>query len=604
MYYKKNGELLKTKIIATIGKDGRELYDVSSKPIKNVSYDELFKMFLQHEKSSSFMVDVIRLNMSFHVDEKGHEECKRVFDWIRKNKHMSKDVAILADLPGAKTRLGLAAEGTIEVAANTHFNLHFTKNSHDIQNGAYVMAYGEPLNKLRTYRDIKKRLIQALSDSKASEGITISIGDGGVVLKAIKEDNREDDNILHCEVSKAGVLSNNKGVTFEGLDLGLPSFEKQDKEALKFLLDLDNGDGILAYIAVSFVRHPKDILDVRHFVENHYLKFCKEPGQARVCCPEIIAKIETEQGKNKVEDILDVADGIMVARGDLALQINLFDVPGAQKDIISLCNRRGKTAITATEMLASMESNPKPTRAEANDVFNAVLDGTDAVMLSGETATGVYPAHAITYMAKICEEAEKYYEKIYRRGSPLNTERMELLRRGSELLLAETNRRIEEARRYFLTLNDSTGFGAWATSFYDEKLTRNLLQNTTDRICHAGCEIVEETRFETIFASTLSGRTARMVCRFRPSARVLGIVHDEINRRKLLISYGVYPINVGRNCSCTEKEFTNNDEIFTIACKYGTDLGMVNKDSDVVFICGAPLFHCGVVNQIQIKKVV
>ena len=597
MFRRIDGSFLGTKIVATIGPEGRDLYDINGNLHQEVPYSKLFGWFLQDSYPDCFMVDILRLNLSFYSDTSDNTSYRQVFNWINDQKdRLAKRVALLGDLPGAKTRLGMISEEQVELEANADFQLYLAQNRPGTQEGASVLAHGSPLSNLQTYRTAQERLKKAVSGG-GMEGITISIGDGDLTLQA----KRLEGDTLHCRVTKAGAIRSKQGVTFERIDLGLPSFQREDENILRFLLDMDRGEGFLAYIAVSFVRKAEDILEIRHWIENYYIEQGKTPEEARRCCPEILAKIETVDGKRNISSILDVADGVMVARGDLALQLSLEDVPRAQKEIISLCKRRGKTVITATEMLASMENNPKPTRAEVNDVFNAVLDGTDAVMLSGETAKGKYPVQAVSFMATICEKAEVYFENTHVRGEDLNTHRMHQLRRDSEAMIEEIYARLEKGRKRYLTTNSP--LANWARSYYDEKLARIIQQPTTDRICCGGCELAESTRLRAIFASTLSGRTARMVSRFLPSVVVVGVVHDEINRRKLLLSRGVFPANVGWINPESGQPYTDAHEIFEEASHHARIAGLVEEGDEVVSIGSTPLFQPGVANQIQIKVV-
>lgn len=427
----------------------------------------------------------------------------------------------------------------------------------------------------------------------------VSLGDGKTTLKVIDEKH----GILECKVEKEGVIKSNWGITFEGVDLGLPSFQRPDQEALKFLLgsQCDNDQGFISFIGVSFVREARDILNVRGFVEDYFVQELGYSAEdARLRCPNIIAKIETAQGANNIEEILDVADGAMVARGDLALQLGLEEVPGRQKEIISLCNKRGKIVITATEMLASMEDNPKPTCAEVNDVFNAIMDGTDAVMLSGETASGRYPAQAVNYMARIAERAETYYEKIYARKSPLNTQRIQEMRRGSEDLIKDTNKRLREKIR---KARDQRF--AWEENLYREKLQKSQYQGTTDRICAAACELAEEEEFKAIVASTASGRTVRMISRFRPSVDLIGIIYDDKCRRKLLLSYGACPFSIGESSPSTGTAWQEPEEVFKKAAAECLKSKLSKKGDHVIFVSGTPLgkYGQGKVNILKIKEI-
>jgi pyruvate kinase len=595
MHFWKNDKgkwkLLKTKIIATLGPSGRDLFDKEETPQEKVSYRQLFVWL--YEELKGFPIDIIRLNMSFYPDNK--EDCEEIFQrFIVEHKKILKNVAILGDLPGAKTRLGPIHNKDIELKKGESFKLYLTEKRVGDKNGASVLAYGEPLVALRNYQEIYTKLREQFTGFNP-RGIEISIADGAVVLIA----KEESEGILDCKVKKEGIAKEKKGVTFHQIDLGLPSFEKNDKEVLKFLLDIDRGEGILAYVAVSFVRGAEDILKVREFIEKYFEGKRYSREESRFRCPEIIAKIETREGVDKIDEILDVADGAMIARGDLALQLGLEEVPEVQKNIISVCNKRGKIAITATEMLASMEDSPKPTRAEISDVFNAVIDGTDAVMLSGETAEGKYPVHAVSYMINIAKKAENYFEKIYERGKISNGNRIAELRRGSESLIKWTRNRIERAKQHY----QKKGL-IWGKEFFEERLEKILIQSITDRICYGACDLAEDEMFKAIIATTLTGRTARMISRFKPDALIIAAAHDEASRRKLLLSRGVYPINIGKISSETNKEYASTDEAFEETCKKIAEesLGLSEEDY-IVFVSGTPLFSRGTVNQLQIKKI-
>jgi len=494
VYYRKDGQCLRTKIVATIGRENTKKFDTKGNPCQAVKYEKLFEWFVQPGiKKATFMVDVLRLNMAFYTSDKETSVYERIFQWLEEQERtkdkLSRNIGILCDLAGAKTRLGAMCQGETKLENGESFQLSFVENKEGTRVGASVLAYGKPLSDVDEYTMILGKLKGAMAKGEPKQGVTISIGDGKTILRAINESN----GILDCVVEKAGAIKSGQGVTFEAIDLGLPSFKKADQEALDYLLNRDKGQGFLAYIGVSFVREAEDILQVRQYVENYFINKLKySPQDARGCCPDIIAKIETKRGADNIDEILDVADGIMVARGDLALQIGHEDVPERQKEIIRLCNRRGKVVITATEMLASMEDNPKPTRAEVNDVFNAIHDGTDAVMLSGETASGSYPGQAVDYMARIAEKAELYFEqKLYARGSSLNAQRFQELRRCSEKLIKTTNQRMKEKRVDYRRKQ-----WQWAVDLYGEKLGKSEEQRATDRICEAGCELAEEKEWD------------------------------------------------------------------------------------------------------------
>ena len=628
MYINKNNKFLKTKIVASLGPPRGEIYDPGGNFIEEeVNYDRFLNWFLQ-DYTGCFMVDVIRLNMSFFTD--GKNELK-FFKWLKDNKNgLSKNIAVSGDLAGPKMRLS-DIEGKLLVEKGEEFKLSF-KNRWKKGKGASVLIYGEPLED-RVYQSVCKHIRR--------KEVIISTGDGKVILKTKKSQKSLDKGIIGCIVEKGGEIKRNKGLTIKGLEIDskiLPSFQKKDEKALKFFLE--NADDFLAFIGVSFVRNGEDVLKVKKFVENHFYEKLKEEMQekplkeikklleveigrkqdindalrkeARLRSPMIIAKIETRESEKNICEILDVADGIMVARGDLGLQLDPEEVPAIQKKIIRLCNFRGKPVITATEMLSSMEENMEPTRAEATDVFNAIVDGSDAVMLSGETSNGKYPAHAVRMMIKIAEEAEKYLERPeldsdLRRS--LNRQRFQEVSFGSEGTLSGTHTRFankidESIIKKQNTYRKEKDWYQWILGLYSEKLNKIKKQGTTDSISESACILAEEEKYHAIVASTLTGRTARMISRFRPDVDVIiGVVHDELNARKLMLSFGVYPINIGINYK--NGKFKAADEVFESAIGAVMEESFLSISSEelFVFIAGTPVWELGEANLIQIKRI-
>jgi pyruvate kinase len=345
----------------------------------------------------------------------------------------------LGDLPGPKIRLGNIDENKYKkekLTKEQKIYLNFGKSEIDCPT---VLINDLPFN------DMVKKIDDCQSfeefiyhKQKENQKVRISLGDGEISLNAtaIK------DNIVTCiveHVRDEGNLRNKMGLTLGGSNLEVRSSFENDKLALDFLLE-HCGD-FLGYVGVSFVKNANDILNVKYYIEKIilaklkaklkdksveeikenliYKRITKQDLsdkdkyegilkiESRLRAPLVIAKIETNEAWENIDEIIDVADIVMVARGDLALQKRPEDVPVIQKEIIRKCNLRGKPVITATEMLSSMEKKPKPTRAEANDVFNAVLDGTSAVMLSGETSSGQYPAHAVEMMVDIVKKSRR-----------------------------------------------------------------------------------------------------------------------------------------------------------------------------------------------------
>jgi len=589
---------LRTKIVATIGRDDIKRFDTQHNLRKKVPYSEFFTWFVQQDHPDCFIIDVIRLNMAFYADG-SRNVYEGVFKWLEKERDgLAKNVAVLCDLAGAKTRLGEVPGGRgIRLLKNRKFNLYLGEDVGVTTERASVLAYRQPLVQFSNYRDILDNLRSVLGQS--NQGIEVSLGDGDVVLRVHQLQPLLSKGILECTVEKSGVVKPCHGVTFEKVDLGLHSFDNNDQDSLKYMLDLDREHKFLAFIGVSFVRGAKDILAVQHFLDEHFRDQYQRCGEGNIhaYCPGIIAKIETQKAVENIDEILDLADGVMIARGDLALQIGREMVPETQKSIITLCNQRGKVAITATQMLKSMVDNPKPTRAEATDVFNAIFDGTDAVMLSDETAVGLYPAQAIQHMAQIASRAEAHFEIVYPRGSDKNARRLQELRLGSMQLIEKTNDRTATAIGRYTDRKEE-----FERSLYTGKLMKSKMQPTTDLICESACHLAEEKQFDAIFVSTGSGRTVRMISRFRPSVDIIGIVRGELYKRKLSISYGVYPIDV-KAISPRGGVWLNPEEIFQEAAKNALDQRLVRKPSIVIYIAGSPLGEFGRVNILQVKDI-
>ncbi|MDA8227737.1 MAG: pyruvate kinase [Desulfitobacterium hafniense] len=323
-----------------------------------------------------------------------------------------------------------------------------------------------------------------------------------------------------------GEISSRKGVNIPGAEISLPPITEQDTEDIRF--GIKHG---LYFIAASFVRKASDVLEIRKILE--------EAG-ADI---HIYAKIENQEGLQNIEEILQVSDGIMVARGDLGVEIPAEEVPLAQKMIISLCNKAGKPVITATQMLDSMMRNPRPTRAEASDVANAIFDGSDAIMLSGETAAGKWPVEAVATMAQIAL-------------------------------------RIEEALDY--------------AEVFDKK--RISAQRTiTDAISHATVNTANDLGATAIISATKSGQTARMVSKYRPKAPIIAATPREDVLRKLLIAWGITPILVA--------DTLGTDEMIAEAVNGALCSGVITAGSLVVITAGVPVGIPGTTNLLKVHVV-
>jgi len=614
MFRRSDDILLRTKIVATLGRPRGQIYDPKGDRIDAFSSEEDFwDTFLNwFFEDSIYLIDTFRLNMAFFKPEIQKE--LRIINWLKKNKEKLKNVALLGDLPGPKLRVS-DVKDPMEFRKGDSFKLHLHRRR--TQGDGCICVYDRAL--ADEHRSIAGEL-------RAFSGpLIISIGDGKVVLE-VQRGGISQDSLL-CVAKKDGTIEDGQGLTFKGVPLNLRAFQIEDQRAIDFLvehgIDWDEEPtdpasigSFLACIGVSFVKTAEDIINVKRYVEQKIVDKLKqrEPNhsdpelreKAELISPAVIAKIETREAVENIDEILDAADGAMVARGDLALQLGPEEVPSIQKRLIRLCNVRGKPVITATQMLASMDENPEPTRAEANDVFNAIVDGTDAVMLSDETAKGRYPFQAVKMMAKIAEAAEKHFENF---GSPtpvdtterrqLNEQRFQQVLRGSEAEVRRANDRLSAALTRAVAMRDK-----WLIDFYVEKLEKSSKQGITDRVSLSACIMSNSgDRYKAIIAGSASGRTARMLSRFRPDVKIIGAAHDAINRRKMLISFGVYPINCGRVAAETGRPFQNAEEMFRSCCSTSKQGECVNSGDTVVFTAGVPLFISGTTNLIAIKTV-
>jgi len=443
-------------------------------------------------------MDVARLNLSHGKRE---EHLRRV-EMIREvSRKLKRTIAILVDTRGPEVRTGPLKEEKIILKDGQDFILTTSAVTGD-QDRVAVTYPGLP-------RDL-------------APGRTILIDDGLLHLEVIEISG---DDIL-CKVIHGGELRSYKGLNLPGTSLSLPALGAEDREDLKLLLEQD-----IHFIAVSFTRTREDILEVKRLVEE--------------ILPDtlIIAKIESRAGIENFDEILDVSDGIMVARGDLGVEIPTEEVPLLQKKIIYQCNRSGKPVIIATQMLDSMIRHPLPTRAEASDVANAIFDGTDAVMLSGETAMGRFPVEAVQTMSRIA-------------------------------------RRTEEALRYKQIL---------------EGLEKVMAKTVTDAISYATCHTAQELGAEAIITSTQTGQTARMVSKYRPRSPIVAVTSRRRVAAQLTLTWGVYPV------LCPPVEST--DEMFAAATEAALQEQLVREGSLVVFTAGVPVGIPGTTNLLRVETI-
>ena len=415
---------------------------------------------------------------------------------------MGRPVATILDTKGPEIRIKSFATKTVTLEAGEPFTL----TTDDIVGGQERVSV--------TYPKLHQEL---------TPGQQVLIDDG---LVAIRVDRIEGCDI-RCTVENGGTLSANKSINIPGVHIQLPALTEKDVADIRFGVEND-----FDYIAASFVRRAADVEAVRQVLHD-----CG--GDA----VKIIAKIENQEGVDNVDEILAAADGIMVARGDLGVEIPAAKVPILQKQMIRKGLQAGKPVITATQMLDSMMRNPRPTRAEVSDVANAVFDGTGCVMLSGETAGGKYPVEALTAMVTIVTEAEQSID--------------------------------------------------YWRQFQKQRIIP--ASNINDAITHTCCLTAMDLNAKAILAATSSGRTARMICRFRPACPVAALTMHEKVRRQLAICWGVIPFLTG--------EVNSTDRIFSLSSEVARKEGLVRNGDTVVITAGVPLGKSGSTNLLKAQVI-
>ena len=423
-------------------------------------------------------LNVCRLNFSHG----SHEEHKGRMDLVKKlREELNMPTAILLDTKGPEIRTGKFDVPEVFLEEGQTFTITMKDVIGDKER--CTVSYKGLAN------DVKP-------------GDTILIYDGLVGL-TVKEVNNDD---IVCEVQNSGIVKNHKGVNVPGVKVNLPAITEKDRSDIEF--GIEQG---IDFIAASFVRKVSDVLAIREILEENNAEHIK-----------IISKIENQEGVENLDEIIEVSDGIMVARGDLGVEIPTEEIPVVQKLMIKKCNEAGKPVITATQMLDSMIRNPRPTRAEVTDVANAIYDGTDAIMLSGETAAGKYPVEAVKTMATIAKRAE------------------ETMR----------NRR--------------------------DKINKS--KNVTDAISYATCTTAMDLEAKAILSSTASGHTARMVSKFRPDCPIVATTSNESVRRQLALTWGVLPL--------MREKSANIDQVIVNSIEAAKTSNYVSKDDVVVITAG------------------
>lgn len=390
-------------------------------------------------------VNVARLNFSHGT----HEEQLAKIRMIQKvREELDLPIAIMLDTKGPEYRTGTFKTGKVHINDGDLF----TFTTRDVEGDGTIVSV--------SYKNLAKEL---------QPGDTILVNNGLVSFRVLAIEGQD----IRCQAIIGGDLSDHKSMSFPNKVLKQTYLSEQDKKDL--LLGIENH---VDFIAASFVSCKQDILDLKAFLSAH--------GGGSI---DIIAKIENRAGVDNIEDICGVCEGIMVARGDLGVEVPFTELPAIQKQLITTCRLLGTRVITATEMLESMIQNPRPTRAEISDVANAVYDGTSATMLSGESAAGKYPVEAVAAMARIAEYTE---------------------------------REIDYSNRF--------------------QRSEFRIKSTVDAISHATCGMASDVRARAIVVNTLSGKTARMVSRFRPAADIIAFTTNEKTWRKLALSWGVTPM--------------------------------------------------------------
>lgn len=443
-------------------------------------------------------MDVARFNFSHGT----HEEHKKKFGRLLKiSGELNLPVGALLDTKGPEIRLRNFKDGKAELVSGQKFILTTEEITGDSKRASI------------TYKNLKNDVVA---------GMSILIDDG--LIEMIVEDIKGEEII--CTVVNGGPVSNHKGVNVPNAILSMPYINQSDREDIEFGCEMG-----FDFIAASFTRSKQDILEIRKILDENNSTM------------KVIAKIENMQGIQNLEEILSVSDGIMVARGDMGVEIPLEEVPVMQKKMIKLAEAQGKHVITATQMLESMIKNPRPTRAEATDIANAIYDGTTAIMLSGESAAGLYPVEAVKTMAKIAERTEQDIDY---------TSRMK--------------RRVSDSR-----------------------------QEMTTAISHATCTTAADLNAAAIITVTISGFTAGMISRYKPSCPIIACTVNPRVSRQLNLSWGVKPLLIQKE----EKA----EDLFIEATHAVEKAGYVKRGDLVVLTAGVPLGVSGRTNMIRVIEV-
>lgn len=444
-------------------------------------------------------MNVARFNFS-HGTHEGHHEMIKTFRGVRDRLGVS--AAVMLDTKGPEIRLKNFAGGSAQLKEGANFVL------------TTEMVEGDVGRASITYEGLPRQV---------KPGNRLLIDDGRIVLEVLSSTEKE----IVCRVVTGGKVSNHKGINVPNVPLDMPYLSEADKRDLLFAVEHD-----IDFIAASFARRAADIVTMRNFLDyngGHSIR--------------IIAKIENMEGIENFDAILEQADGIMVARGDMGVEVEYERLPGIQKRFIRRCYQSGKMVITATQMMDSMITNPSPTRAEITDVANAVFDGTSAVMLSGESAMGAYPVQAVKAMARIAEQAER----------------------------------------------DAFEMNAYKSMNFD------IDSATTNAISDAACRAARDIHAKAIIAVTKSGKTARSMSKFRPHEPIIAATPEPKTFQQLSLSWGVYPV--------LARYQNTSDDLFRHAIDCAKQIGAVQDGDLVVIAAGIPLNTCGNTNTLKVERV-
>ena len=442
-------------------------------------------------------MNVARFNFSHGT----HEEHKARLEQVKAlREELNLPVAAMLDTKGPEVRLKSFAEGKVML----HSGSEFTLTTEEVQGDATRCSI--------TYADLP-------GDVKPGDTILL---DDGLVRLTVLETTAHD---IRCRVENSGTMKNNKGVNVPNVRLSMPYMNQRDRDDIRF--GIQEG---FDFIAASFVRSAADIREIRRLLDS-------EKSDIR-----IIAKIENREGVSNLAEILDAADGLMVARGDLGVEIDFTEIPAIQKEMIAMCVEMGKPVITATQMLDSMMENPRPTRAEITDVANAIYDGTSAIMLSGETAAGKYPVEAVRTMDAIARKTE----------SRISYEQKVRISKGAHLSI-------------------------------------------TAATAHAACTTAMDIGADAILTVSKRGITAQMVARFRPKTTVVALVMDAAMQRQMALYWGVEPV--------TMPYASSSDELVQFAMDAAEQAGIVKQGDLVVVTAGVPVGVSGTTNMIRVQQI-